>query len=230
MPSGSFSSNSGAALGSSPSRLKPLQRAVLAAFFEREGRFFLTGGGALAGFHLGHRETNDLDFFTTDDALEDGEAALGDAAAALGASLERVRTAPDFRRRVVRRAGESVVVDLVRDRVPQVRPEKPILDGVRVDPPEEIFANKLCTLLSRSEPRDLVDVRALEGLGLDLDAALAGASLKDGGLTPGQLAWVLSEITIGDDARVPGNVGVPELRAYLADLIARLSKRAFPKT
>ena len=127
-------------MGSSPSRLKPLQRAVLAAFFEREGRFFLTGGGALAGFHLGHRETNDLDLFTTDDALEEGEAALGDAAAALGASLERVRTAPDFRRRVVRRAGESVVVDLVRDRVPQVRPEKPILDGVRVDPPEEIFA------------------------------------------------------------------------------------------
>ena len=95
--------------------------------------------------------------------------------------------------------------------------------------PEEIFANKLCTLLSRSEPRDLVDVRALEGLGLDLDAALAAASAKDGGLTPGQLAWVLSEITIGEDARVPGNVGVPELRAYLADLIARLSKRAFPK-
>jgi hypothetical protein len=122
-----------------------------------------------------------------------------------------------------------VVVDLVRDRVPQARPEKPILESVRVDPPEEIFANKLCTLLSRSEPRDLVDVRGLEALGLDLDAALAAASLKDGGLTPGQLAWVLSEVTIGDDARVPGDVTVPELRAYLADLVDRLSKRAYPK-
>jgi hypothetical protein len=58
-----------------------------------------------------------------------------------------------------------------------------ILGGVRVDPPEEILANKLCTLLSRSEPRDLIDVRALEALGLDLDDALAAATLKDGGLT-----------------------------------------------
>lgn len=202
---------------------------MLTAFFERESRFFLTGGAALAGFHLGHRETNDLDLFTPDDILEEGEGALRDAAAFLGASIERVRTAPEFRRRVVRRGDESVVVDLVRDRVPQIRPEKLLLGGVRVDPPEEIFANKLCTLLSRSEPRDLVDARALEALGLDLDAALASASLKDGGLTPGQLAWVLSEVTIGDDARLPGNVSVPELRAYLADLIARLSRRAYPR-
>jgi predicted nucleotidyltransferase component of viral defense system len=216
-------------LASSPSRLTPLQRAVLTAFFEREGRFFLTGGAALAGFYTGHRGTNDLDFFTTEDVLEEGEVALREAAVSLGASIERVRTAPEFRRRVVRRSDESVVVDLVRDRVPQVRPEKTLRGGIRVDPPEEIFANKLCTLLSRSEPRDLVDVRALEALGLDLDDALAAASRKDGGLTPGQLAWVLSEVTIGDDARLPGDVSVSELRAYLADLVGRLSRRAYPK-
>ena len=52
---------------------------------------------------------------------------------------------------------------------------------------------------------------------------------KDGGLSPGQLAWVLSEVTIGDDARIPGGVSVEELRAYLVDLIARLSRRAFPR-
>ncbi len=34
------------------------------AFFAREQVFFLSGGGALAGFHLRHRMTNDLDFFT----------------------------------------------------------------------------------------------------------------------------------------------------------------------
>lgn len=217
-------------MDSSNSRLTPLQRAVLAAFFERESRFFLTGGGALAGFHLGHRATNDLDLFAITDILDDGDRALTDAAATIGASIERVRTAPDFRRHVLRRPGEVLVVDLVRERVPQVRPDKPVVDGVRVDPAEEIFANKLCTLLSRSEVRDIVDVRALEELGLDLDAGLAAAKLKDGGLSAGQLAWVLSEIDIGDDARVPGNVTVPELRAYLTDLVSRLAKRAHPKT
>ena len=39
------------------SRLTRLQADVLASFFEREQRFYLTGGGALAGYHLGHRET-----------------------------------------------------------------------------------------------------------------------------------------------------------------------------
>jgi hypothetical protein len=55
-------------MASSPdSKLSPLQLAVIRAFFEREHDFFLTGGAALAGFHLGHRTTGDLDLFTTDD-------------------------------------------------------------------------------------------------------------------------------------------------------------------
>jgi predicted nucleotidyltransferase component of viral defense system len=60
-----------------------------------------------------------------------------------------------------------------RGRVPQISPDKPILHGIRVDPPEEIFANKLCALLSRAEIRDLVDVCALEEAGYDFDAASA---------------------------------------------------------
>jgi Nucleotidyl transferase AbiEii toxin, Type IV TA system len=80
-------------------RLTPLQAEILDSFFALESRFYLTGGGALAGFHLGHRE---------------------------------------------------------------------------------IFANKLCALLGRSEIRDLVDVRALEESGLSLTDGLAGGQRKDG--------------------------------------------------
>ena len=44
----------GAAMASfAPSKLTALQRDVLEAFFQRERGFFLTGGAALAGFHLG---------------------------------------------------------------------------------------------------------------------------------------------------------------------------------
>jgi hypothetical protein len=107
--------------------------------------------------------------------------------------------------------------------------DKPVIAGIRVDPAEEIMANKLCTLLARAEVRDLVDVRALEGAGLGLQDALNAGARKDGGLTPAQLAWVLSEIHIGDDARLPGGVAVPELREYLRDLIERLSRLARPK-
>jgi predicted nucleotidyltransferase len=212
-----------------PSRLGAFQREVLEAFFRKEKRFFLTGGAALAGFHLGHRETDDLDLFVIEDVLEDGVGALAAVVRELGATSEEILTTPDFRRRLLRRGGESVIVDLVRERVAQVFPDKLLIAGIRVDPAEEIMANKLCTLLARAEVRDLVDLQALEEAGLALQDALDAGIRKDRGLTPAQLAWVLSEIQIGDDARLPGGVAVPELREYLRELVERLSRMALPR-
>jgi hypothetical protein len=210
------------------SKLGKLQLDFLNAFFKRETRFFLTGGAALAGFHLGHRETHDLDLFTLEDAMVDGYAVVVEVAREMGATLEPVQTSPDFRRVLLRRGAEAVIVDLVRERVTQRMPEKLVISGIRVDPPEEILANKLCTLLSRSEVRDLVDTRALELAGYRIEEALAAAALKDSGLTPAQLAWVLNQIELGDDLVPPGGVSTEELRSYLADLIARLTQLAFP--
>lgn len=102
-------------------------------------------------------------------------------------------------------------------------------NDLEIDPPEEILANKLCALLSRSEIRDLIDVRELENAGFGLESALESAAKKDSGLTPGQLAWVLSQIRFGDDLGTPDGVSVIELRAYLDDLIARLKRLALPK-
>ena len=215
-------------MGAPRSRLTQFQAEILEAFFRQESRFFLTGGGALVGYHLGHRETHDLDIFSLSPVMEDGVRALRSAATAVGASWQDVRTAPEFRRVLLTRGDESVIVDLVIEHAEQLRPEKPLHGVVRVDPAEEIFANKLCTLLRRSEIRDLVDVRALEGLGLSLTEALASGQRKDGGLTPAQLAWVLSQITIGEEASLPGGVAPVDLRDYLRGLIDRLARLAHP--
>jgi hypothetical protein len=204
------------------------QRDLLEAFFAREQTFFLTGGAALVGFYLHHRQTLDLDLFTTEDHLEDGEAALFDAAQELGATVERLRTSTNFRRFLVRRGNESVVADIVRDLAPQIDTEKPVRDGIRIDSPREIMANKLCTLLSRGELRDLVDVMALEQAGHGVQEHLELAARKDAGLTPGQLAWVLSQLEIGEDASPPGGVSADELREYLDELIQRLTELAYP--
>lgn len=77
---------------------------------------------------------------------------------------------------------------------------------------------------------DLVDLRALEAGGYAVEDHLELAHRKDAGLTAGQLAWVLSQIEIGDDARLPGGASVDELRQYLVDLINRLTKLAFPSS
>ena len=208
--------------------LDRFQTDFLAAFFARQRGFYLTGGAALVGFHLHHRRTLDLDLFTIEDILDDGEVALGATAQEIGASVEKLRTEVSFRRFLLRRGEESLVIDLARDDAPQIDHAKLERSGVLVDSPGEIMANKLCTLLSRAELRDLVDVRALDAAGFSVEDHLPGAMRKDAGLTPAQLAWVLSQIEIGDDASPPGGVTVEELRRFLPDLIDRLTAMAFP--
>ena len=198
-------------------------------FFQREARFFLTGGAALAGFHLKHRPTADLDLFTTEaNVLDAGEAALRAVATRLGATVKNVQTEPALRRRVRQRGEERVVVNLVVEQVVQGYPNKPFVGDIRIDPPEEILANKLCALLSRSEVRDLIDVLLLERAGFSVDDALKLAMRKDGGLTSASLAWVLSEIQIGDNARIPAGISPHELRMFVADLVERLTRMAYP--
>jgi hypothetical protein len=212
------------------SRLTRLQEEVLLGFFRRTRSFFLTGGAALAAYHLGHRTTDDLDLFTATANLDEGVSVLRSVADEIGASIQALRTSPDSRRFLLRLGAEGVVVDLVHDRAPQIHPEKLDRDGILVDPPAEILANKLCTPLPRGESRDLVDVLYLERSGLRVEDALVPASTKDGGLTPGQLAWVLSQITVGSDARIPAGITPDELRSFLEDLVSRLTRLAYPTT
>lgn len=210
------------------STLDSFQEELLAKFFDRESGYFLSGA-ALAGFYLGHRETEDLDLFTLNDEIQRGFEILREVGAEIGAKIEPVQTSPDFRRVLVSRDSDAVVVDLVREYVYQSDANKRIINGVRVDTAEEIFANKLAALLSRNEIRDLVDIYELEKAGYGFEPALRAAEKKDTGLSPGQLAWVLSNITLTDSADLPGHVSVDELRRYLDELIIRLQQMAVPK-
>jgi hypothetical protein len=217
-------------MASSSSKLTALQREVLDAFFQRERGFFLTGGAALAGFHLGHRATDDLDLFTLQhEAFERGRFVLADVASAVGCELAIRQDAPGFKRVVLARGDQGLVVDLVKDIGAQLHVDKLECDHILLDPPDEILANKLTALVGRAEERDLVDVMFLERAGYSIDAALPAALAKDGGCTPATLAWLLSEITIPDGVALPAGVSPAELRDYVSALIARLLALAAPK-
>ncbi len=208
--------------------LTKLQSEVLRRFFERRRDFFLTGGGALVGFHLRHRVTHDLDLFTVGEMIDDAERTLGEIATELDARIQTLRRAPTFRRFLIEASSESVIVDLVRDEALQVR-DKVTIDGIVVDPPEEILANKLCTLLSRTEVRDLIDVKTLEAAGYDPLEALPLAEKKDGGVSASQLAWVLSTFPIpANDVELHG-FSCDELQHYRDSLIKRLTAVAYPR-
>jgi len=166
------------------SKLTALQGEVLAAFFQRERDFFLTGGAALAGFHLGHRMTDNLDLFTRQaTAFERGRYVLADVAAALGGELHVRQDVPGSKRLVLTRGDEGVVIDLVKDTSPQLHADKLQRDNLVIDPPDEILANKLAAIAGRTEERDLVDVMFLERAGYSVEAALPVALEKDGGCT-----------------------------------------------
>jgi len=211
-----------------PNRLTRLQSEVLAAFFAREQRFFLTGGGALAGFYFGHRSTEDLDFFGppgTD--LADAARSLDEAARACGASLTPMQTHPDFRRLLAERGDESCIVDLVVDRAPVIDTTKQAFGAVRVDTLREIAANKICTLLGRAEIKDLVDLEQLLAHGQDLERALLDAAKKDAGVDPATLAWLLEQVSIGPEAALPGGVDPAHIAAFRDELTRRLRALAF---
>lgn len=208
--------------------LSPLQADLLREFFARERRFVLTGGGALVGYHLQHRTSDDIDLFTKPPVtLEDGRLALDAAAAALGATSQSLRSSPEFQRTLVQRGEESAVVDLVVDRAPDVDAAVDGPGGIRMHSLREIAANKVCALIGRGEIRDFVDLRMILLHGLELADVLADAERKDGGVAAATLAWILDGLRIGSEAEVPG-VTAAELETFRRELVVKLRALAKP--
>jgi hypothetical protein len=117
----------------------------------------------------------------------------------------------------------------VLDTAERVGPPPADVQRVRVDPLEEILANKICAILGRSEPRDLVDLFFLEKAGHRVTDALPAARRKDGGLTPAQLAWSIAQVNLD---RMPEGLLAPlsleELRTFRTRLVEGLERLSFP--
>ncbi len=216
------------------SRLSPLQLEALRALTGVEPPWTLTGGGALAGAWLGHRETRDLDLFWRDrESLGELPDRIEDRLRAAGLTVVARERTPAFVRLEVARGSQRTLVDLVADPTPWIEPAVEVtVDDlcVRVDISHELLVNKLTTLLSRSEIRDLVDVRALVAAGGDLDRALADAPRKDAGFSSVTLAWVLEQLPVRA-LGVGSNLGAEEvaaLDAFRNALVVRLKRSSRP--
>lgn len=216
-------------------RLTPLQRRILRELAGITPPWTLTGGGALAGVHLGHRETRDLDLFWR----ERGElgSLVADVVTALqarGLTAQVLRTAPAFGELRVSDGSDDCIVDLVAEPAgPIGPPDRAVIEGttIQVDNRHELLASKLATLLERSEIRDLVDVKALLDAGGDLHAALGDAPKKDAGFSPLTLAWVLKGYDLRPAAKALGwsAIQTEELLTFRQWLIDRLTADAVPE-
>jgi predicted nucleotidyltransferase component of viral defense system len=211
--------------------LTPLQIDLLERFQAASESFFLTGGGALGEYYLGHRRSQDMDLFTADArAFQESDRILRAVVDELGASVRTLRSGPGFRRYIVERDDDQLVLDVVHDAVPQIDGQKNAFGSILVDTLGEIAVNKICSLLSRTETKDLVDLFFIDREGLDPLDLLEQAKAKDSGLTPASLAYTISQVPIrplpeGMVAELTGD----ELSDFRNRLVERLTALAFPE-
>ena len=221
----------GATMALSPKDiLSALQWDFLSFFFQGAPPFFLTGGTALSAFYLQHRYSEDLDLFTSDsDAFDRVPLYLADTATKLSASVASVQTAPQFRRYRLSRKAESVIVDFVREVVPQISEQKNRFEGIMVDTLDDITANKICTVISRAEIKDYIDLYFLGRAGYPLENYIELAQRKDAGVSRAMLAYLLSELRL---SKVPdfmiAPISVEDLQEYFQSLARKLAVECFP--
>jgi|SRR3990172_4525040 len=211
--------------------LSALQWELLSFFFQGNPPFFLTGGTALSAFYLQHRYSQDLDLFTLDsDAFDRVPLYVADTATRLAVSVASLQTAPQFHRYRLSRNKESVIVDFVREVVPQISEEKNRFEGITVDTLVDITANKICTVISRAEIKDYIDLYFLGRAGYPLENYIKEAQRKDAGVSQATLAYLLSEFRL---SKVPdfmiAHISVDDLQEYFQSLARELAVESFPR-
>ena len=189
----------------------------------------LGGGAALSGAYLHHRFSADVDlFFPSRADLREMVRQLPEVAEEIGTGIQVVRDGGTHVRVAFDPTQSAVEMDLVFD--PSPLADDPVLldDGVRVASLLDLRANKLTCVLSRSEPRDLVDLFFLDRAGFPPELDLPQALRKDMGIDPGILAWLVGQFPVTPLPRMLQPLDSAELLAFRDDLANRLRLHTLP--
>jgi predicted nucleotidyltransferase component of viral defense system len=133
------------------------------------GTFFLTGGTALSAFYLHHRQSNDIDLFTRESV--DLGALDFNLKTSFSSRYTKIKSSQNFLSLLI----NNVKIDFVIDpfSFDEPRPEYEIEAHLflRLDTVRSIASNKLCAIVSRTEPKDFVDYyilfKKIEGLSFE---------------------------------------------------------------
>jgi len=141
--------------------LTPIQRRCLTLFasLPDQERFYLTGGTALAEFHLGHRLSLDLDLFTAEEGLiVPFSHALESRFSAEKCSVTTIKRFATHVELELSEGEEKLRLDLGLDS--PFRLEPPLLSeyGVWVNGYQDLVIEKMLAYYGRTEPRDAVDL------------------------------------------------------------------------
>lgn len=221
--------------------LSPFQENLLKLFADlpESNYFYLTGGTALAAFYLGHRLSEDFDFFTAEERLVQNQGLrLTRSLEQKGYRVQVTRNFQSFFECVVAMGGESTRVQLAQDSPFRFTPPVPTIYGVLVDALEDIATNKLLALTGRFEPKDFFDIYFLvHGGFFNLETLIERSAQKDPGFDLYYLAIAFEKAKeFPDDQKLLpvqplSRLDLPALKAYFTEqAIEMLKKSKKPKT
>ena len=194
---------------------------------QRRVECHLAGGAALAGAYLGHRLSNDLDLFVHDRSSHRLLVnVLSDVAAEVTSRVELRRDAGTHVRGELMLPDRTMELDVVFEPVTDIDPSARQVEGLIIESLADLRASKLTCLLSRSEPRDLVDVMFLERAGYRPEEDFELALRKDAGMDPGVLAWLLNDFPVQPMPQMLVPLEAEELLAYRNELRDRFKRMA----
>lgn len=139
-------------------QLYELQDRVLKIVFNLENDFYLTGGTALHRFYYNYRYSDDLDFFSGNDAVfSENISEILNALQESGIEYNRLVQARDFQRII---AQDLLQLDFVNDRVYR-EGKSSIISGMKIDNKLNILTNKIVAIMNRDEEKDVFDLCAI---------------------------------------------------------------------
>ena len=124
-----------------------------------EKHFFLTGGTALSAFYLHHRMSNDLDLFSLQQ-VNLPELGFWIRGFWPGESVV-IKEGPHFLSCLILQTKIDLLIDPLS--IDENRPIEFFENGhqLQIDTIQSIVSNKLCACVSRTEPKDYVDLYAI---------------------------------------------------------------------
>ncbi len=103
-----------------------------------------------------------------------------------------------------------------------------VLTPLKQDFLDEIGINKICTLVHRSELKDLIDLYFLQrDAGFDIFANLERARTKEAGLEPAMLSFLLSRVEVTTIPHyLEKELTINQLKAFIDELRKKFAAEA----
>lgn len=162
---------------------------------EEAKEFYFTGGSALAAYHLHHRLSEDMDFFTPIEGLiQLVSKKLKVELEKKGIDVNLIRSFKSFVEMIANKEEESMKIQFALDSPYRLDKTKEF-NGLVVDSLLDMAVGKLLALFGRAEERDFVDIYFLVKEGYcDLDRLIQKASEKDQGMDKYFLAIAFEQV------------------------------------